>query len=154
MPTTSIDVSPELRSSLQNASDMSSRIVVNLVMLFVVQNILEWGWLPICDRGVHRGGALDQLLADRVDCRQPLYQMDDSPAVKSLGQIVVNLISIQVSFVMLTVFPFDFSASQFDWEPVTRLVLILAIVGAGVGAIVEGVKLLSWRSGNSRNDPQ
>ena len=74
-----------------------------------------------------------------------VYQMDDSPAVKSLGQIVVNLISIQVSFVMLTVFPFDFSASQFDWEPVTRLVLILAIVGAGVGAIVEGVN--SFRGG-------
>ena len=85
-----------------------------------------------------------------------VYQVDDSPTVKSLGQIVVNLISIQVTFVMLTVFPFDFSASQFDWEPVTRLVLILAIVGAGCRRHRRGGQTPfggGGAGGNSRNDP-
>ena len=133
---------------------MSIAIVVNLVMLFVVQNILEWGWLPFLTEEFAEVVPWISFSLIVSIAANLVYQMDDSPTVKSLGQIVVNLISIQVTFVMLTVFPFDFSASQFDWEPVTRLVLILAIVGAGVGAIVEGVKLLSRRSGNSRTDPQ
>ena len=153
MPTTSIDVSPELKQSAKRFGYVIA-IGINLVMFFVVQNILEWGWLPFLTEEFAEVVPWISFSLIVSIAANLVYQVDDSPTVKSLGQIVVNLISIQVTFVMLTVFPFDFSASQFDWEPVTRLVLILAIVGAGVGAIVEGVKLLSRRSGNSRNDPQ
>jgi hypothetical protein len=48
-----------------------------------------------------------------------------------------------VTYTVLTVFPFDFSGYQFDWEIVTRVVLIFAIVGAGIGALVETIKLVS-----------
>jgi hypothetical protein len=44
---------------------------------------------------------------------------------------------------MLTVFPFDFSAYQFDWEIVARFVLVLAIIGSSIGALVEAIKLVS-----------
>ncbi|HET9258752.1 MAG TPA: hypothetical protein VFP42_01325, partial [Acidimicrobiia bacterium] len=63
--------------------------------------------------------------------------------VKSTGQIVTNLISIFVSYQVLLVFPFDFSAYDFNWALIVRIVLILAMVGAGLGMLTEAVKLAS-----------
>jgi hypothetical protein len=42
----------------------------------------------------------------------------------------------------LQVFPFDFSAYVFDWEVVARVVLVLAIIGASIGAVAEIAKLV------------
>jgi hypothetical protein len=41
------------------------------------------------------------------------------------------------------VFPFDFSGSTFNWEVVFRILLVMAMVGAGLGVLVEAVKLAS-----------
>ena len=50
---TFIDVSPELKQSAKRFGYVVA-IGVNLVMLFVVQNILEWGWLPFLTRSSPR----------------------------------------------------------------------------------------------------
>ena len=104
MPATSIDVSPELKQSAKRFGYVVA-IVINLVMLFVVQNILEWGWLPFLTEEFAEVVPWISFSLIVSIAANLVYQMDDSPTVKSLGQIVVNLISIQVTFVMLTVFP-------------------------------------------------
>jgi ABC-type phosphate/phosphonate transport system permease subunit len=70
--------------------------------------------------------------------------------VKSTGQIGTNLISIFVTYQVFQVFPFDFSASAFNWEIVTRVVLILTIVGAGIGMLTEAYKLASYEPEKKR----
>jgi hypothetical protein len=40
------------------------------------------------------------------------------------------------------VFPFDFSAYQFDWERLARFVIVLSMVAIGIGIVVEAVKLV------------
>ena len=48
-----------------------------------------------------------------------------------------------MTYHVLTAFPFDFSAYSFDWALVVRIVLILAMVGAGIGTVAEIYKLAS-----------
>jgi hypothetical protein len=79
-----------------------------------------------------------------------VYQFNDTTTVKSTGQILVNLISIFVTLQMLLVFPFDFSAYTFSWEIVVRVVLVLAMVGAGIGALTELIKLVSGEPDKER----
>jgi hypothetical protein len=71
-----------------------------------------------------------------------IYLFDDSPMVKGIGQVGVNLFSAYVTYQILQVFPFDFSAYVFDWEVVARVVLVLAIIGASIGAVAEIAKLV------------
>lgn len=116
-------------------------VVVNLVMLLVVLNILEWGWMPFLTEEfttVVPWISLSLIVSIVVNL---VYQFNDTPIVKSMGQILVNLISIFVSYQVYSVFPFDFSSYDFNWALLTRIVLILAMVGAGIGVLAETVKL-------------
>jgi hypothetical protein len=74
----------------------------------------------------------------------------DPPWFKSLTRIGLNLISLIVTIRMLQVFPFDFSGYRFDWEIVTRVVLILAIIGTAIAVVVETVKLATGWDDNPR----
>jgi hypothetical protein len=149
MSTSHIDISPDSKRTARRFGYVIS-IVINVAMLIIVQNLLEWGWLPfLTDEFAEVVPWISfSLIASIV--ANIIYQLDDSQIVKSVGQIAVNLISVWVTYTVLTVFPFDFSRYQFDWEIVTRVVLILAIVGAGIGALVEAIKLVSTLSSPSR----
>jgi uncharacterized membrane protein SirB2 len=142
MTSTHIVIAPELKETGRRFG-YGIAVVINLVMLVVVQNVVEWGWPPF----------LTQEFADVVPwisasllvsiAANLIYQFNDSPAVKSTGQILVNLVSIAVSYVVLQVFPFDFSSYAFNWAPIARIVLILAIVGSGIGVLTEAIRLVS-----------
>jgi hypothetical protein len=151
MSTSHIEISPDSKKAARNVGYVIS-VAVNVAMLVIVQNLLEWGWPAfLTDEFVEVVPWISfSLIASIV--ANIIYRLDESVTVKSVGQIAVNLTSVWVTYVVLTVFPFDFSGYQFDWEIVARVVLIFAIVGAGVGALVEAIKLVSTLSGPTRVD--
>jgi len=151
MSASQIEMSPDSKRAARRFGYVIS-IVINVAMLVIVQNLLEWGWPAfLTDEFAEVVPWISfSLIASIV--ANIIYQIDDSQNVKSVGQIAVNLISVWVTYVVLTVFPFDFSAYQFDWEIVARVVLILAIVGAGIGALAESIKLISSLSEPRRVD--
>jgi hypothetical protein len=144
-----MDIAPVLKDTGKRFG-YAIAVVVNLVMLVVVQNILEWGWLPF----------LTEEFADVVPwislslvvsiVANLIYQFNDTAPVKSTGQILVNLVSIGVTYVILQVFPFDFTGYGFDWAIVVRIVLILAIVGSGIGVLTEATRLISREPNEER----
>ena len=140
MTSTDIEIDPELKR-VGRRFGYGVAVVVNVVMLFVTNNILEWGWLPFLtdDFAEVVPWISFSLLASIV--ANVVYMFDDDTVIKAGGQIAVNLISVVVTYQILRVFPFDFSNYDFNWGIVTRVVLILAMVGAGIGAIAEAVKL-------------
>ena len=146
MSTSHMEISPDTKKAARRASYVIA-IVINVAMLVIVQNLVEWGWPAFLTAEFAEvvPWISFSLIASIV--ANIIYQIDDSQTVKSVGQIAVNLISMWVTYTVLTVFPFDFSGYQFDYEIVARVVLILAIVGAGIGAIVEAIKLVSTLSG-------
>lgn len=151
MSTSYLEISDESKQAARRVGYVIA-IVINVAMLVIVQNVLEWGWPAfLTDEFVDVVPWISLSLIASIVVNV-IYQFDDSPTVKSIGQIGVNLISVWVTYTVLTVFPFDFSAYAFNWEVVTRVVLVLAIVGAGIGALVEGIKLVSSLSGPSPGD--
>ena len=66
-----------------------------------------------------------------------VYLVVDAPRVKAIGEMVVSAVAMVVSVIVLRVFPFDFSAYTFPWELVTRVVLVIAVIGSGISVLVN-----------------
>lgn len=116
-------------------------IFVNLVMLVVVQNILDWGILSFLTpefATVVPWMTFSIIVSIIV---YAVFMITDSPTVVSFGRIIMNLTSLLATWRLLEVFPFDFTGYEFDWTLATRAVLILTIVGTVIGAVVEAVRL-------------
>lgn len=127
-------------------------VVINVVLLYLVQNLTSWDVLPF--------------LTSEFDSLVPwisfslivgivanfLYMMNDDYRLRSVGDIVTNLVSLAVTWRVLQVFPFDFSAYEFDWELVTRIILIIAIVGTFAGAIAATTKLATGGRGRGKGE--
>jgi hypothetical protein len=142
LSSTHIDIAPELkRTGMRFGYGVA--IIINLAMLVVVQNIFEWGWLPfLTEKFAEVVPWISLSLIVSIGANL-MYEFDDTPMVKSVGQILTNLISIFVTYLIFKVFPFDFSSYVFNWALIVRIVLILAMGGAGIGVLTEAVKLTS-----------
>lgn len=66
--------------------------------------------------------------------------------MRSIGELLTDLVAIAVTWKVFSVFPFDFTAYDFPWEVLTRFVLIVAIVGSAVGAVTQVVNLINPRA--------
>lgn len=118
-------------------------VLLDLALLFVLINLLEWDvfpWLTDDFSTVVPWIGFSLVAAVALNL---VYLFEDSQSLRSVGQIVLNLISIIVISQVFRVFPFDFSQYSFNWEVVVRLLLALAMVAAGIGVIAETVKLAS-----------
>lgn len=126
-------------------------IAVNVVGLVIVNNILEWGWLPFLTDDFSRVVPWMNVAFSVAVVVNVVYLFWDSRVFRSTTQIGLNIITFAVTYQVLRVFPFDFSAYAFNWGIVARILLILAMVGAAIGVITETYKL---GSGGSANDKE
>ena len=79
-------------------------IVINVAMLVIVQNILDWGWPAfLTDEFVEVVPWISLSLIASIVVNV-IYQVDDSQTVKSVGQIGVNSISVWVTYTVLRSF--------------------------------------------------
>lgn len=142
MSATETYASPDLRRAGRRFG-YGVAIAINVALLILVQNILDWGTLAfLTDEFADVVPWISLGLAATI-LANLVYQFNDTRIIKSTGQILTNLISIFVTYQVLLVFPFDFSGSTFNWELMFRILLVLAMVGAGIGVVVEAVKLAS-----------
>jgi hypothetical protein len=118
-------------------------ILVNLLVLWIANNLLGWGWfpwltddfsdvLPFIDASIGVSIAVDAVSLFR-----------DPPWFRSAGTVVGNAVSLVATVRMLQVFPFDFSDYTFPWAAVVRVLLVVACIGIVVATIVEVAKLTS-----------
>ncbi|MGB8361044.1 MAG: hypothetical protein WCE80_06545 [Acidimicrobiia bacterium] len=116
-------------------------IVINLVMLYIVQNLTSWDVLPFLTKEFDSLVPWISVSLIVTIVANFLYMVNDGPRLRGLGDMVTSLVSLAVTWRVLAVFPFDFSAYDFDWELVARFVLVLAIVGTFAAAVAGAVKL-------------
>jgi hypothetical protein len=117
-------------------------IAVNVVMLYVVNNLLAWDILPFLTSDFGRVLWLIDISLLATIVVNFIYVAYDQSWFRSLTQVGLNLISLVVAVRMYQVFPFDFSGSSFDWTQIARVVIIFTILGTAIGAVVEAVKLV------------
>ena len=118
-------------------------IGVGAAMLYVANNLLEWGWfswltadfeqvLPILNVSIWAG-----IIANG------LYLFYDGRWFRDLTQIPQLIISGLVGFRTLDVFPFDSSAYEFAWESLVRWCIILPLIAIGIALIAVTIRLLA-----------
>ena len=112
-------------------------VAVNILLLVIVRNVVEWGWFGFLTDDFADVEALIAFALVATILVNLLYIIDDRRVVKSSGQVALNLINLYVSVRILSVFPFDFSEHAFDWGTPVRILLVVAIVGAGIGILAE-----------------
>jgi hypothetical protein len=122
-------------------------IVVNAVLLFVVVNLLAWGWLPFLTDEFARVLPLLQLSLLATIAINVVYLWYDPPVFRSLMQIGLSGIALAVSLRVYDVYPFDFSPYVAAWDVAARVLLILAIIGTIVGIVAEVVRLAKTAGG-------
>ena len=66
----------------------------------------------------------------------------DAAWFRSAGRITLNVLIIALLALTYRVFPFDFSAYDFDWEKLIRVLMVGVIVVLAIATIVEIVKLI------------
>ena len=66
-----------------------------------------------------------------------VYLVADAPRIKAIGEMVTSAVAMVVSVIVLRVFPFDFSAYAFPWELVTRVILVIAVIGSGISGLIN-----------------
>lgn len=71
-----------------------------------------------------------------------VYVIYDGYRVKALGELISSAFMLFVSYVVLDVFPFDFSAYTFPWTLLTRIFLVIAIAASGISIFVNLDRLL------------
>jgi hypothetical protein len=149
MQATRVDVSPEVRRFGRRAGYIVA-VIINVLMFIVVQNILDWDVLPFLTDRFEQVVPWVTLSLTAVIVANLIYLFKDAQAIRSTGGIVTNLISLIVTYQVYQVFPFDFSAYDFNWGVVTRVVLIVAMVGAGIGMLTESIRLASGEPDTQR----
>lgn len=118
-------------------------VMVNVAMLVIAHNILEWGWLPFLTADFAQVLPWISFSLIAAVVANLVYQFNDTLLVTSAGGIGTNLISVFVTYRIWLVYPFDFTAYEFDWGVLVRVLLVLAMVGAGIGVLAEATKLAS-----------
>ncbi len=58
-----------------------------------------------------------------------------------VGEIGSSVVALVATVRIFQVFPFDFSGYAVNWEPLTRLILIVAMIGISIAIIAQSVKL-------------
>lgn len=117
-------------------------IAVNIALMFVVNNLLEWGWPAFLTDDFEQLLPLINLSLAASIVANVIYLWFDPAWFKSVVQIVLGGISMVVAIRTFQVFPFEFSGYEVNWEAITRVILVLVMIGIGIGMVVELGKLV------------
>ncbi|MDH4354249.1 MAG: hypothetical protein OEW41_09740, partial [Actinomycetota bacterium] len=80
------------------------------------------------------------------------YLAFDPRWFKALGDALTAAVSFVVTWAILVVFPFDFGTHAFDWAALTRIVLVVALVGSLVAVVVNLVTSARTLARGGRQD--
>jgi len=130
-------------------------IAGNVALLVIVNNILDWGWLPWLTEGFREVLPVMNVSLSVSIVVNAIYLFYDAPGFKAAAELALLIISLVVTIRLLRVFPFDFSAYDFSWGTLARWLLGLAIFGICVGMIAQVAQLarLARKSAGEASSP-
>jgi hypothetical protein len=121
-------------------------VAVNIGLLYVVNNLLEWGVPEFLTDDFERVLPIMNFSIVVTMLVNLVYLFFDPTWFKSVTQIVLSVIGLIVVVRLYRVFPFDYSAYEFyefEWEVVTRVVLVLIMIGISIGIIVTTARFVA-----------
>ena len=123
-------------------------IAVNVALLNAANNLLEWDIFPFLTNDFERVLPILNVSLGAAIVVNLIYLDVDALWFKSLTQIGLLAISLAVTIRLYQVFPFDFSAYEFNWQLLATWALILAMVAIGIGVVAELIRLAKGNAGS------
>jgi hypothetical protein len=125
-------------------------IVINLVLLWVVHHLLEWGWPRFLTDDFEDVLPILTLSIVASIAANVLFVVVDADWFQHLCNLVTAAIAVAVGIVTYQVFPFDFADYATDWAWLARLLIVLGTAGTAIAVVVNAVSLVvdavrAWR---------
>lgn len=117
-------------------------ILVNIAMWYVIYVWPGWEAVPFLTEDTRQVLGLVSLSLAANIVANVVYLVLRRPWVEPLGNMLTTAIGLVALVRFLQVFPFDFGIATVDWATVTRVLLILGIVGAAIGIVVQFARLI------------
>ena len=121
-------------------------IAINLLLIWFVGNLMEWELVAFLTQEFADLVPLIQFSLWVTVAANVVYMMNDRSFSTRAARLVVDIVNLYVTFRIFDVFPFDFSAHTFNWDFVFRAVLVIALIGTAIGAIVHLGQLMRGSS--------
>lgn len=117
-------------------------IIINAVLIYVFNNLLNWGvpFLTSDYSGIIWAFDLSFGASILINLTYLLY---DEAWYRHLSQVVLNIITLFVIYLILVVFPFTFAEES--WAFWLKLAIVLVMAGIGIASIVELVSFVLRR---------
>jgi hypothetical protein len=117
---------------------------VNGVMLYVFNNLLEWGFPDFLTEDFAKLLPIVNLSLVASIAVNLTYTAFDPKWYHSATQALVAFIGLGVAVRTLQVFPFDFASYRgFPWETLVRVVVTITIVATGIATVAETIKAIA-----------
>jgi hypothetical protein len=115
---------------------------INGVILYLINVSPGWQAVPFLTEDTDRVLGLMNFSILANIAANLLYVIYDARWWKATGDLVTTGIGLIVLTRIWQVSPFNFAESSVDWALATRLLLVLAMVGATIGMVVQLVMLV------------
>ena len=70
------------------------------------------------------------------------YLAADPPWLKALGGLLTSAVGMLALVRIWRVFPLEFDDGSIDWTLITRILLVLSVVGSAIGVVIGAVGLI------------
>lgn len=117
-------------------------IVVNGLIAYAANNLLDWDIVPFLTTDFERVLPAINLSLGITIAVNFLRLAYDAPWFTRITEVISLTFSLAASLRVFRVFPFDFDGRPAVFEPLFRLMLIVAIVGSAIAIIAQLAKLV------------
>jgi hypothetical protein len=123
----------------QGKGGFIAAIIVNIILLFVFNNLQNWG-VPFLTSDYFGVLWAINLSIGATIIANFLFLFYAAGWFHHLAQLILNVIALFVVFLIYTIYPFTFVGE--DWSQWVKISLIIVMAGIGIGIIVELFKLI------------
>jgi hypothetical protein len=122
-------------------------IAFMLVTWFVVNVSPGWEAVPFLSEEVPLVLGLFNFSLLATVALNALYLVGDPLWLATAGELVLSSISLVLAWLVVVVFPFDFTGLGYDLSALARLAVVLALIGCAIAVLVNLVRLgrVVWR---------
>jgi hypothetical protein len=116
-------------------------IVINLIFLFVFNNLMNWRTTAQYLTAEYSGvlWAINLSIGATI-IANILFIFFEARWFKHLAQLITSVIALFVVFLIYSVYPFTFEGEA--WSQWVKIAMIIVMVGIGIAIIVELFKLI------------
>jgi hypothetical protein len=130
---------PKTAKKKPGKSGFIAAIIINLILLFVFNSLLNWG-VPFLTSDYSGVLWAINLSIGATIIANILFLVYEAGWFRHLAQLILNVIALFVVFLIYSIFPFTFTAES--WAFWIKITLIIIMAGIGIAIIVEIFRLI------------